>query len=264
VPIHFKEHKESGATTANPPTMTRVWNLYGSKDREYVQGIAYSLTPATASSFYGLLYRQDVKVDPNGGPDQWLVTVPYAPGQGAESGTVTFSFDTTGGSFHIKNSLATVNKYPPTATNHKQLIGVHGDDVDGVDVVIPSLKITYGFKHPQGIVTEAYAKVLASVTGRTNSAAFRSFAAGELLFLGATGSDGTDADAEVQYQFAASQAASGLTVGDIMGIAKAGHDVAWVSWEDTVDDGKPAKKPLAVYVEKVYQSSNFAAIFGFG
>lgn len=260
--IHFKEHKESGATTANPPTMTRVWNCYGSKDREFVQNIAWTNTPATASSFYGLLYRQDIKVDPNGGPDQWLVTVPYAAAKGSEGGTATFSFDTTGGSFHIKSSLATVARFPANATNFKQLIGVHGDDVDGTDIVIPSLKLSYSFKHPLGTVTEGYAKQLAGMTGRTNNAAFRSFAKGELLFLGATGSDGSEAEAEVQYQFAASAAASGITVGDILGIAKDGHDVAWVSWEDVVDDGKPAKKPLAVYIEKVYQETNFS-IFGF-
>lgn len=261
--VRFREHKESGSSTASPPTVTRVWNCYGSKDYEFVQGLGFSATPAVTSSVYGLLYRQDVKVDPNGGPDQWLVTVTYGTSS-QDSGQVSFSFDTTGGSFHVKHSLETVAKFPPGAVDYKQLIGVHDDDVDGVEIVIPSLKLTYGFKHPQGVVTEAYARVLASVTGRTNSTPFRGFAKGEMLFLGATGSDGTDADAELQYQFAASSGASGITVGDIMGIAKAGHDVAWVSWERTVDDGRPAKKPLAVYVEKVYQESNFAAIFGFG
>lgn len=259
--VRFREHTESHSTTANPPSATKVYRCYGSKDGEYVQGLAFQLTSSLLSSPYGLLYRQDIKVDPDKGPDQWTVTVTYGI-EKSESGQFTFSFDTTGGTFHIKNSLATVAAFPSSATNFKQLIGVHGDDVDGTDIVIPSLKLTYGFKHPQGFVSEAYAKVLASITGRTNSGSFRTFQAGELLFLGATGSDGTEADAEVQYHFAASQHATGLTVGDIMGIAKAGHDVAWVSWEDTVDDGKPAKKPLAVYIEKVYQQADFS-VFGF-
>ncbi len=50
-----------------------------------------------------------------------------------------------------------------------------------------------------------------------------------------------------------------------MNIAKAGHDVLWVAHESTVDDeDRPARKPKAIYVEKVYQDADFAAVLGFG
>jgi hypothetical protein len=42
------------------------------------------------------------------------------------------------------------------AFNHKQLINVHGKDVDGVDIAITALKLSVQFKHPLGIITLAH------------------------------------------------------------------------------------------------------------
>ncbi|MDG4904803.1 hypothetical protein P9279_30575, partial [Mesorhizobium sp. WSM4962] len=85
-------------------------------------------------------------------------------------------------------------------------------------------------------------------TGTVNSTPMLQNAPGEVLFLGARGSDGTDAEASVSYGFAISSNASGLSFGDITGIVKTGHEVAWIKYKDDTQDGKPTRVPWYAYV----------------
>src|SRR5690606_18604713 len=109
-------------------------------------------------------------------------------------------------------------------------------------------------------------KTLAALTGSVNNTPFKSFAAGEVLFLGASGStrENEDGDTvwEITFSFAASPNVTGLTVGDITGIEKRGWDYLWVRYADAVDGEAHVlvKKPVAVYVEQVYPFGNFGAL----
>lgn len=259
--IRFEERPGSGHSSASPPTLTKEYFLSGVED-DYI-ALAYSLsaTDTSVATPAGILWRQDVQMHHEGFA-LWGVTVPYAK-EKKETGSFKFSFDTTGGTIHITNSKATVGKFPNTAPDNKQLIGVHGDQVDGVDIVVPALKMNYSFKHPAGMMTEAKARYLASVTGMTNSVMWHGFQQGEVLLLGATGSDGTEAEAEVNYGIAASANVSGLTIGDIANIAKRGHEVAWLAYKDAVDGGLPIKQPKHCYIERVYDEIDFFAALGF-
>ena len=55
---------------------------------------------------------------------------------------------------------------------------------------------------------------------------------------------------------------TGITVGDITGIAKKGWEYLWVRYEDAEDSTAKTlvKRPVAAYVEKVYESGDFAAL----
>jgi hypothetical protein len=144
--FQFKERPDSGASTSNPPTLTLRYVANGSNDRSFVKGFALSQTLPFVATQQGNLYRQDVLVEPQG-HKLFYVTVPYAQRK-YQVGQFRFSVSSTGGSFHIKTSRQTVARYPSDATDHKQLIGVNGDNVDGVDIVIPAMKLTCHFKHP--------------------------------------------------------------------------------------------------------------------
>lgn len=260
--FNFREGRTSRSSTVNPPTETREYIATGTNDQSYVKLFAYGGTPAILGTTDGLLYRQDIKVEP-GGFNRWLVSVPYAARK-QQTGEFTFSFDTTGGSFHIKASKETVGRFPNTAPDCKQLIGVNGEEVAGADIVIPALKWNISFRHPLGFVTIPFTKHLARQTGKCNSDTFLYSAAGEVLFLGATGSDGSTAEAEVGYQFAHSENLQNEVVGAITGIQKDGWNVAWIKWKDAVDDGKSVKQPEFVYVERVYDRIAMATALGFG
>ena len=87
-------------------------------------------------------------------------------------------------------------------------------------------------------------------------------AAGECLFLGASGSKRGEEDWEITFRFAASPNRTGITVGDITGIAKKGWEYLWVRYADAEDAAAKAlvKKPVAVYVEKVYEDGDFSGL----
>ena len=219
------------------------------------------------------------------GDDAWQVQISYAKDGAddddqAEPFKRSRSFDTSGGTQHITQAkggkvtvrgtttttTSTESKFPPaTAPSMDSAIGVDGDSVAGVDVVSPQLTWTETYDVPSSYVDNDYIKTVAALTGTVNKAAFRSFEAGEVLFLGASGSHEWDAEKgdgpwSLSYKFVASPNVTDETIGSITGINKRGHDYLWVRYEDSVTDNTLLKKPLYVYVNKVYRDGDFSGL----
>jgi hypothetical protein len=266
VAFSFKERPGAARQTSNPPTFETEYVAAGIFDRPTVHATALSLIPTAVAVTEGILYRQDIDLK-EAGAGLYYIRAPYSRNN-STTGSIRFAFSTTGGSFHIKTSRESVARYPNTAEDFKQLINVKKSsgkfDVEGTDIIIPALKMSYTVKHPLGMVNEDFARAIAGVTSCCNSTVFRGFQPGEVLFLGADGSQGTDSEAEVTCHFAAEKNLQDLIIGDITGIEKNGHDFLWVTWEDDTVGGKPIAKPKAVYVERVYQRVDLATILGFG
>lgn len=259
--VSIGERPTSGGSSSASPSLTKEYFVRGIDDDYIAKAYAISATDSSIITPQGLLWRQEVQLE-HEGFGLWGVSVSYGK-ENREVGSFKFAFDTSGGTVHITNSKSTRAKFPVDAADHKQLIGVHGDQVDGADIIIPALKLSYSFRHPLGTMSEAKARYLAGVTGMVNSVMWHGFQPGEALLLGATGSDGTDSEAEVNYSIAGSKNATGLTIGAIANIAKRGHDLLWIAYKDAVDGGKPAVQPLAVYIEQVYDEVDFYAALGF-
>lgn len=257
----FEETPDSRAFAAEPGSYTLKYKADGEHDDSLVQAYAIAATPSSVFTPIGQLFRQNVQVDPDGW-SQYVVTVPYGKRQNA-IGSLDFSFDTTGGTARVRCAKEHIASFPDDGTWNDGAIGRKPDgDVEGVDIIIPAMKLSYTFKHPTGVVDEAYARSLHNITGMTNSATFRGFAAGELLFFGATGSDGTNAEASVTYQLLASPNVTDLTFGSISSVVKQGWHVASVEFEEDVDTGEPVTKPKRVSVDRVYDAVSFADYFG--
>jgi hypothetical protein len=237
------------------------------------------------------------------GDDAWQVTVSYEK-TGADDDSQadplrrSRSFDTSGGSQHITQSplyddtttavagpdglpivtrtVTGERRYGPTGPltpDQFGAIGVDGDSVAGVDIITPALSWTETYDVPSAYVTAAYIKRTAFMTGTVNSGAFRTFLAGEVLFLGCSGNQDWDADRgdgpwSLSYKFVASpnagqgETTKALKVGDIKGIKKRGHEYLWVKYESSVGVGSAdiLKRPKYVYVNEVYPESNFAQL----
>jgi hypothetical protein len=250
-------------------TATRIYGASGTTDEQYVAAFARGSIPGVITTVAGILYRGDIRVDPNGHAN-WTVTANYTT-RNRQTGNYTWSFDTTGATVRVTTARQHVASFPADEANpdpHKGTIGVTKDgNVEGTDITIPVLKLQVQFKHPLGVVSLPFAKKLARLTGTTNSAAWldSNFQAGELLFLGAQGSDGSDAEAELNYIFAASENVTDLSFGAISNVIKDGHHFAWVEYEDAVSEGgEAATKAKRVHVEQVYGEANFASEFGWG
>ena len=235
------------------------------------------------------------------GDDAWQVTINYEK-EGADNEEQSDplrrsrSFDTSGGTQHITQSpqyddttttvvgpdglpISTRNYtgervYGPTGVGTPTqfgAIGVDGNSVAGVDIVVPALAWTETYDVPSNYVTSSYIKRSAFITGSVNNAAFRSFRAGEVLFMGCSGSQEWDEDRgdgpwSLSYKFVASpnagnnETTKALKIGDIDGIVKKGHEYLWVRYEDTVSQDVLLKKPKLVYVNQVYPESDFSAL----
>jgi hypothetical protein len=262
--FRFTESRTSRSSTLEPSTYVLRYTAAGSGDYAFVRSYALAATPAVVWSITGNLFRQDVRIEWTGYQIA-RVEVTYGE-QKNETGSYRLSFDTTGATINAKHSKETIAAYPGGADKDAfgQLIGVNGDNVEGADLVIPALKISVHFKHPQGIITLPQIKAIASVTGRVNSATFLTFSPGEVLFLGASGQEGTETETEIAYQFAMSENADNLTIGEIVGIAKKGWDLVWIRYKDEVVGNTQVKQPKECYVERVYDTVDFSLIFGFG
>jgi len=213
------------------------------------------------------LVRDDAEVEELEGLDAYLGTVRYVPleKQEPETGESSFSFDTSGGTQHITQSLQTVGAFAAPGENapdFRGAIGVTQDNVEGVDITVPVYSFAETHYVPASQVTNAYKGALFNLTGKVNSSSFRGLAAGECLFLGASGSKRGEDDWEITFRFAGSPNKTGLTVGDIGGISKKGWEYLWVRYQDAEDDNAKMliKKPIAAYVEKVYDEGNFGAL----
>ena len=211
------------------------------------------------------------------GDNAWQVTINYEKA-GAEPSTSdplkrARSFDTTGGTQHITQACSVGSggtldfekRYPSSATNMSGAIGVDSNGVNGVDIVVPQLQWQESYDVPDAYVTAAYVRGMAGITDTTNNATFRGFDAGEVLFLGCSGSQEWDDQKgkgpwSLSYRFVASKNVTGQTIGCISGVEKKGHEYLWVRYEDSVSGSSLIKQPKAVYVSKVYKDSDFSLL----
>ena len=271
MPIVCTEKTDSRQIT-DTQSAELTYTITGTAD----EAAAVSALKAVAPSVLHNLKRQPVTVEPvhvdTANPDKciWTGTVNYAPfeyQEPPETGDSSFAFDTGGGTQHITQSLGTVGSYAAsgTAPNFGGAVGVTHDNVEGVDITVPVYNFSETHYLSAAQVTTAYKGTLFQLTGKVNNGSFRGLAAGECLFLGASGSrrgTGPDDDWEITFRFAGSPNRTGISVGPIGGIAKKGWEYLWVRYADTedTDSNTLVKQPVAAYVEKVYEDGNFAAL----
>jgi hypothetical protein len=263
-----------GATVGpDSPTVDRKYVVIGTENDLDVRALVEATIPAI---FRGMIF-QNYRIDHKGG-GVWDVSVRYGreeplaieppPGGGDPVTPETplgpsYTFETSGGTQHITQSLQTVAKHakpgkiPPDL---KGAIGFNNDSVEGTDITVPVFRFSETYSIPVALVTHGYKITLFQLTGRVNNAPFKGFAAGEVLFLGASGSRrGLDAW-EITYQFAASPNAVNLQVGDIQNISKKGWEYLWVRYGDVEDQKVLVKQPESVYVEQVYPYGDFSLL----
>lgn len=189
---------------------------------------------------------------------------PYKPGDSSTTFSIGFQ------SVNIKTSKATSHKYSTMtggAPDHKGSVNVNGEgEVGGVDLDFPTYTWTETHIVPDSTVTSAYkGAVYAVANSPVCNASFKGFAAGEVKFMGMEGSQrGKGGDWELNFKFSASPNFTSLTVGTLTSIIKKGWEYLWVFYDESVvtlgSDKARAVTPRDVYVERVYDTSDFATL----
>ena len=231
--------------------------------------LAAARTKAAARTVSGMVL-DELEVTERVNKDTWKVKAIYKdedsddpadPDEDEE--TTSFAFDTGGGTMHRNQSLKTVSKVPNDAPDFNGAIEVDNEgNVNGVDVTMPVLNFTETHTMNGSRVTTSYKKTVAALTGTVNSSGFRGFSAGEVLFLGASGtkrSKKPNAPWEITFRFAVSPNQPSLQVGKLKVPNKRGWDYLWVRYADKVAQNRKnvIKEPVAAYVEQVYPTGDF-------
>jgi hypothetical protein len=256
MPIRWIEHKESRDIQDGPsPKAELVFLALGSNDPAEV--LAEAAAGAVPATFLGLVAEN---VSPKWiGYEKFKVYVTYSLRELDDAET----WDTSGGTQHIQHSRATVASYAipsATAPNFRNAINCDGQRVGGTDITIPVFNYTRTKTLPLATVDEAYKLQFYNATGKTNSTTMHGFAIGEVLMLGASGSQRGREKYQITVRYAASPNLSGLEIGQITGITKAGWDFLWVYFVDDISGSSLVQKPYAAYVERVYQSTDLTAL----
>jgi Txe/YoeB family toxin of Txe-Axe toxin-antitoxin module len=219
----------------------------------------------------GRLRLQSIEIDERINEDTFKVRATYEPLVYETDGDTpemepSFAFDTGGGSRHIMQSLKTTNKYPSSSPDFGGAIGVDNEgNVNGVDVTIPTMNFTETHYMRPSKVSTRYKQTIADLTGSVNNSKFKGYDAGEVLFLGASGSrrgKRSDDYWEITFKFAVSVNVKNMKVGDLTVSKKDGWDYLWVRYHNDVSDDQKnlIKKPVGAYVEQVYEAKNFGAL----
>ena len=218
---------------------------------------------AAADALLGYIKQIDPDVVPNLRIDAEHINQKYAlvTANITEKKLDPVSFNTTGATTHLNQSLTTRGIYPAPgkiAPVYQGAIGVSDSGVEGVDVTVPAFEFSVRKKFEW--VSTAYLLAVVSMTGRTNSIDWSIFAPGEALFLGAEGGEDEQNWVDITYHFAARPNQPTLSVGAISGINKRGWDYLWVKHDEEVVGDRVLRRPAAAYVEKVYPEGNFNAL----
>lgn len=272
MPITMNERHNSPRREVDKQGRTELlyWAKGSTDDQEMLEHALDNL-PST----YADMPRQSVKVEPLGG-QLWDIVAVYEPNSVSNQqapvpppvvGDSSFSFDTTGGTQHITQARALVQAYPHpdigVVSDWKNAIGVTSDGVNGIDIVVPALAYKETHQIANATVVGGLVGAIHNLTGKTNNATFKGFAAGELLFLGAQGERRSSEDFwTITFMFQGSRNATLEPIGEIEDVEKKGHQYVDVQYEDAEDETASmlVKEPIAVRVYKIYEEGDFSAL----
>ena len=264
---------------AQPKSAEFLYTLRGLSDEALASAAVASSTPTTYQQNPPdgvTLARLSISLEPlhvdteNPAACIWNVQVSYGvPEDKPALDEPTFSFDTTGGTQHITQSRKTISNTKPGGGAGPANFGAIGVsesngtvNVEGLDITVP----VYSWTETHVLPAETVNKTnIRNCTGKVNNNTFRAFTAGEVLFLGASGTF-KEGNWEITFKFAAAANAVNIPIGGnpaaplITVPAKKGWEYLWVRYQDDVDAGAIVKKPIAAYVEQVYEDGDFSTI----
>ncbi len=227
---------------------------------------ALDAVTAVAPLYDGTLVRKRTESTERITPTTYRARVTYEKGDsdGGSLPSGSLQFSTGGGTQTIFQSIETVGRYGDKASDELAgIIGFDGENINGTEITVPVYEFSETHYFNKEDVDFGYRLNLFKLTGTVNNAPFREAAVGECLFLGASGSySESDARWEIQFRFAVQPNKENIQIGDITVDAKKGWEYLWIQYQTSVDDTVKSliKKPVAVYVEKVYELGNFALL----
>lgn len=313
---HTPRYSERGTTKS----LTQEWTLVASEPITQEEAIS------EASAFFRATFSNPRTVHIYGSSQQftvsnfdvehveeqdidmvWNIRIEWTQGTGTSGGggsstelpkipyELNESWDTSGQTVHITEALDQDIYFPDGSTatasdvpDFGYGIGYNDGKYDGCDVLRPAFAFTLHrrLSFATNAAKAAYQQTIAELTGTVNNATYYGFAAGTVLFEGASASsnviyeDGNYEyegetpvawiptvyfDITFKFRCAPNYPNQSLPVGDI-NVTKQGHDYYWSYFVKTDDPntGVTFEEQQAVVVSKVYPDADFTLLNIFG
>jgi len=178
-----------------------------------------------------------------------------------------FSFNTQGGVGKAMYAHNTTRYGTCPEVNNAVNITTNGETqtIEGYDVVVPALEFQLRHCFDPADLTMAYIKTVSRLTGTINAAPFKNYDEGELLFVGADGNAEGTIRGEIEFAFMAKENLENLSIGDVNGIDKKGHQILWPWNRDKVAEDQAGRKwimpaPKGIYVQDVYRPADWSGL----
>lgn len=247
------------------------WNIQGLELATDVE----ALIEANSAAILGDRVLTEISGKPAGSArDKWtgesVYTSPddFRNNEPPEVGEGSWDFDTTGETTKITKSIATVNRYAKAgevAPDLSGLIGVSGDGIEGTEVEVAAVRVSFRRRVAAATMTESFLGLLVDATKTVCSESCLGRAAGEVFLHGVTGRQLAGGDWDLNYSLSIGKNLTSQTYGEITGVSKKAWEHLWIYSEKKRIEpvgGSPVYEyvPKYVYVEKVYAESNWAGI----
>lgn len=224
------------------------------------EALAITAVHATAPSSIGDLERVDddtrvVEI----AEEKWQATVTWRLVE--PSSGLNYSFTIGGNSFFREFPISQTGYWSGVSWSADDVgINYDGEKVNGVTLPPrPGFEFTIERRKTVADVDTAYVTAVSDLLFTVNDASFEGFAAGEVIFLGLTGSRVGESEWTLYYKFGRSKNETGLSVDTITGINKEGWEYLWVLYLPEEDATRKylATKPYAAYVAQVFEDGDF-------
>lgn len=174
----------------------------------------------------------------------------------------TIAWDTTGGTEHVTQARKE-RVVPDGAADFKGAVNVSGNSVQGIDVVVPTMRYTETWIMPAeiGLSTNYVANVF-STTGRVNKSRFRAFAPGEALFLGARAQwSGDQPYVPVTFEFQCRPNDDNYVLGGgLPATTKKGWEYCWIKYTSDKNNNTLIQKPEFYVFDTLYAEAEFSVL----
>jgi len=162
---------------------------------------------------------------------------------------------------HIEQAIDATH-YPSDINSVDKAIGVSEEKIEGVDIFVP--KATYSETMELDTFDDSYRDTLIDMVGTVNDDTFKGWAAGEVIFLGATVTKRGSGKFKLKFNFGVSfnKTLSIVTDSGTESVTKFGWDYLWFEKSrKSADSGATVKQSIQVaHTAQVYPVADFSLL----
>jgi len=258
----------TGARTASEDRVQRSYVIDGEVGEDAARIALLAEAPTSVTIGGSVIPRQDgdAEVLETEVLDVFEGTVVWAKGGSAPGTGDSFGFRIGGQQTHLTHSIATQDSVG--GLDYQGAMNVRPDGtVAGVDILVPAVTFTMTRTKTSAQLTPTYKRTLSLLVGKVNSDVFEGYQPGELLLSDVSGQQAdTGEDIRLTFSFSALENKTGIVIvpgegGDPdLTVDKKGHEYLWVQYADKLAGGIVVQRPIAGFVEQVYEAAAYSGL----